>query len=263
MKSAFSAGLNSEPIHGLPRLLSCCSRDLSLLLRASTLTCLHWPAPAEVREPADRPPAPAFVRLWNFNSDSGLVLSKDPGPSEPLLETPAECVSAEYAPFPAGYHTLGLGPDSGSDFPALRIALSLAPGNFVTLLASAQKNSISVHLLDETPPRVPQLTGELTVRPFVPGALLRLRTAEQPECPLLAYREARVLKGFPRGLTTLHLQAKFPELPAVEWILQADFTECPRQTLLVTLDPYGRLRPRLAPLGQPHLHTPPAEEMPP
>jgi hypothetical protein len=204
--------------------------------------------------------SPAWVRLWNFNHPTGstLFVSEDSDRSTPLVETPANSVCAGYIPFSPGNHRLRIQSDpTDTELPFI---LRIASGHFVTLLASFPNGTLHLQLLNDTPSPNPALSASLTVRHFIPNTSISVFCPPLPQIRGLSFRTDRTLTGLPRGLTPLRLKANRPGQAETEWSLQADFTHCPTQTLLLVLDPYGRFRPRLVPSGQSELHPAPEED---
>jgi hypothetical protein len=208
--------------------------------------------PAEPTHPRTEPESAAYVRLWNFNPPEGqsLMLSEDQSTAPPLLETPANWVSAGYVPVAPGSHRLRLESAPEDEEPLLRCVLRVAGGNFVTLLVVWPGGTPEVRLLDETPPDAPLTSGVLTVRHFIPGAAIWIQGPGFPQPRAIHHPNHQTFPDLVRGLIPLRLKAGIPGLARSEWTLQADFSHCASQTLLLVLDPYGRFRPRLVPSGQ-------------
>jgi hypothetical protein len=210
------------------------------------------PTDAAQTQPILPPESEAFVRLWNFNPPEGqsLMLSEDQSPEAPLLESPANSVSAGYVPIAPGSHRLRLQSAPEDEAPLLTCVLRLAERNFVTLLVVWPWGSPEIRLLDETQPEEPRTAGSLTVRHFIPDTTIWVQGPGFPQPKAILYPSHQTFPNLVRGLIPLKLKAGIPGQPRSEWTLQADFSHCASQTLLLVLDPYGRFRPRLVPSGQ-------------
>jgi hypothetical protein len=207
---------------------------------------------AEKSQPSPPPESAAFVRLWNFNApeNQSLILMEDRSAASPLLETPANSVSAGYVPVESGTHRLRLQSTPEDVDPLLRCILRVKERNFVTLLVVWQDGTPEIRLLDETRPAAPLTSGSLSVRHFIPGAAIWVQGPGLPPPKAISYRGDQTFTDLIRGLIPLRLRAGISGQPRSEWTILADLSHCASQTLLLVLDPYGRFRPRLVPSGQ-------------
>lgn len=216
------------------------------------------PSSAPAPSPAAVGGGSSWVRLWkedfaNKNKVRLELVSKtDKAKLVHFEPTATGAFFTDYANIPAGAATLLLTlPGSESDKDA-SIPVTLLPDSFTTILVHDRDGKPEVEILNDAPASVDEKNAEFTVRNFAFDlAEIRVQAGDTlnarlraPSCYLNAH-------GFPREKLQIDTTTKSNAGKESHWATEIDFSTSRKATLLIFVDPYGRVRPRVVFDGQP------------
>ncbi len=230
------------------------SRSLIPKLLAPWLACSLLLATAAAAETEQ-----AQLRFWNLlgDEDGELQILRETGAGQPecILEASPSYHAPGYVPAAPGRCALRLVRRDQPEKTLKRMELTLAPRHFLSLLAERKESDISITLVDDTSRSRKAASGALTVRHLMPGASIRILAQGEVVAGPLEHGSASEMGPFPLLPLLLTIEARTGGR-VLTWDMEADFTHCPHATLLLSLDPYKRFRPRIVPDGQLDFNAP-------
>ncbi len=233
--------------------------SLALAAPAKKKKATDTPAP----EPMVSTSATASVRLWKeeFPSRKPLRVELQPKSNKATalrFEPPAAgSYFTEYAACAPGSATLTVLRDESEKEKPQRLPVMLTAGSFTTLLLRERDGAAVIEVIDDVPAGTDAASGELTVRNFAPALVeIRVQAGDSFNARMRAPTAFLNIRGLDRRRCQIDTVTKAADGKESRWSTEIDFRACPKGTLLVYSDPYGRIRPRIVPDGQPPFGNP-------
>jgi hypothetical protein len=205
------------------------------------------------------------VRFWNMlpqeTGELALQYGPDSAPTVLAGGDPGN-FSAGYIPVKPGRYDLKVVRTADPKTPLKSFDLVLRADVYVTFLAQVKDRQLSIEMLDDTYNRKEAANGRLVVRHFLPGAKISVTAAGVKSVGPLTEGGTEVLDALPLRPVVFQMKAALSDGRTRDWSMELDFRNCRHASLLLSLDPYGRFRPRLSPDGQLDFSDPEAVPVP-
>jgi hypothetical protein len=226
--------------------------------------------PAPTRAAAATPaPAPASLRLWKNDFASRAALRVQIIPVRTIASSlefhPAKQGASftDYVESPSGALKVKITDEGNPGAKPLTQPLQLDPGAFVTLVLRELNGAPDLQIINDGPVGLDEADAELTVRNFVPGlSQIEVHSGDVFSARVRANDGCLYFRGLERKVLQLDTSAIGQDGKESKWTTEVNFGKVRKATLLILVDSYGRIRPRVAIDGEPPLTAPPASTTP-